>query len=82
MAEQKKWPSRFWRTGVLAIIMAGTFVYLAMAIRPEVIQVAIGTFGVICSVVLGGGGAVNWKERSVWEMQAQAGQEPSSPGEG
>lgn len=78
MSEQKKKPSRFWRVGVLAIIMSGSFVYLAMAIRPEVIQVAIGTFGIICSVVLGGGGAVNWKERRVWEMQASSGQPPTT----
>lgn len=57
--------SRFYRIGSHALYLAGSFVYIAFAFHPELVEAAFGVFGGIGAILLGGGTWTNLKERDV-----------------
>jgi hypothetical protein len=68
--------SRFYRLGGHAMYMAGSFVYLAGGFRPEYVQEALGSFGLVIGLLLGGGAWTNIKERDLMQTRAKEGQTP------
>lgn len=55
--------SRFWRVGAWALALSWSLVPMAILGAPESVQVAMGVFGGVATVLFTGAAASNFRER-------------------
>lgn len=71
--------SRFWLLGMQALWLGAVLCVLVIFRVPEAVPEALGMYGGLGAVILGGGTWQNLKDRDVYRAQAEAGQEPGAP---